>query len=102
MIWVIITHVKGDYYPKKRSENYEYRPLCSGPAHWIPACAGMTEYGLYRGSTRPKAGVWTADLHARGPAIAPSAYFALAFEYFGTVRTTGYRLNYLHSVAHFS
>ena len=29
-----------------RSENAEYRPLCSDPAHWIPACAGMTEYGL--------------------------------------------------------
>ena len=42
------------------------------------------------------------DLHARGPAIAPSAYFALAFEYFGTVGTAGYPLNYLHSVAHFS
>ena len=102
MIWVIITHVKGDYHPKKRSEDSEYRPLYSDPAHWIPAFAGMTEYGLYRGSTRPKEGVWTADLHARGPAIASGAHFTLAFEHFGTVRTTGYPLNYLHPVAHFS
>ena len=42
---------------QKRSENSEYRPLCSGPAHWIPAFAGMT----YRGSTRPKAGFQTAS-----------------------------------------
>ena len=40
--------------PEKRSENSEYRPLSSGP-HWIPTFAGMTEYCLYRGSTRPKA-----------------------------------------------
>ena len=46
---------------KKRSEDSEYRPLCSGPAHWIPACAGMTGYGLHRGSTRPKAGFQTAS-----------------------------------------
>ena len=46
---------------QKRSENAEYRPLCSGPAHWIPACAGMTGYGPYRGSTRPKASFQTAS-----------------------------------------
>ena len=32
-------------------ENLSCRLLSSGPAHWIPAFAGMT----YRGSTRPKA-----------------------------------------------
>ena len=52
---------------QKRSENSEYCPLCSGPAHWIPACAGMTEYGLYRGSTRPKAGFQIADQSALVP-----------------------------------
>ena len=39
---------------KKRSENSEYRPLCLGPAHWIPAFAGMTAYC-------PKAGFQTAS-----------------------------------------
>ena len=48
---------------EKLSESSEYRPLCSGPAHWIPACAGMTGYGLHRGSTRPKAGFQTASEH---------------------------------------
>ena len=38
--------------PQKRSENAEYRPLGSGPAHWIPACAGMTGYGFQRDPKR--------------------------------------------------
>ena len=48
-------------YHEKPSENSEYRPLSSASPHWIPAFAGMTGYGLYRGSTRPKAGFQTAS-----------------------------------------
>ena len=47
--------------PKRRSENSEYCPLYSGPAHWIPAFAGMTEYGLYRDLKRLKASFQTAS-----------------------------------------
>ena len=42
---------------KKLCENSGGRPF---PPHWIPACAGMTEYHLYRDSTRPKVGIQTA------------------------------------------
>lgn len=41
-----------------------------------------------------------ADLYARGPAIAPGAYLALAFEHLGPVGLASHRCSYQHSVAH--
>ena len=58
-----------DAEPQKWSENSEYRPLCSGPAHWIPACAGMTKYCLYCDSTRPK-----VDFQATSQTATPSSH----------------------------
>ena len=40
--------------PKRLSENLSYRLLCSGPAHWIPAYAGMTDPRPYAASHDPK------------------------------------------------
>ena len=39
---------------QRLSENLSYRLLCSGPAHWIPAYAGMTNPRPYAASHDPK------------------------------------------------
>ena len=82
----LIAAFNRDINSQRLSENSEYRSLYAGPAHWIPAFAGMT----YRGSTRPKAGFQTAS-QARTPQPLRGGYTA-RFYFFDTFQKTQGRL----------